>query len=78
MIRAVRGHPIRTFLICLAGMTLSTMDQALFSYAIPGITEEFQVGLDVAGLMLSLSFLAASFTVVIAGVLTDYLGRRRM
>jgi MFS family permease len=78
MIQAVRGHPIRTFLICLAGMTLSTMDQALFSYAIPGITEEFQVGLDVAGLMLSLSFLVASFTVVIAGVLTDYLGRRRM
>ncbi len=77
-VKAVAGHPIRTFLICFAGMTLSTMDQALFSYAIPGITQEFDVGLDVAGLILSLSFLVASFTVVVAGVLTDYLGRRRM
>ena len=75
---AVAGHPIRTFLICFAGMTLSTMDQALFSYAIPGLTAEFDVGLDVAGLILSLSFLVASVTVVATGVLTDYLGRRRM
>jgi MFS family permease len=75
---AVAGHPIRTFLICLIGMTLSTMDQALFSYAIPGLTAEFNVGLDVAGAMLSLSFLVASFTVVITGIMTDYFGRRRM
>jgi len=75
---AVAGHPIRTFVICLLGLTLSTMDQALFSYAIPGLTAEFNVGLDVAGAMLSLSFLAASFTVVVSGVMTDYFGRRRM
>ena len=77
-VNAVAGHPIRTFLVCLLGLTLSTMDQALFSYAIPGLTAEFDVGLDVAGAMLSLSFLAASFTVVISGVLTDYFGRKRM
>jgi len=77
-IEAVRGRPIKTFLICLAGVTLSTMDQALFSYAIPGIMEDFGVGLEVPGRMLSLSFLVAAFTVIVAGVLTDYFGRRRM
>ena len=75
---AVRGHPIRTFLICLIAATFSTMDQALFSYAVPGITEEFGVGLDRIGAMLSLSFLVASFAVVITGVLTDFIGRKRM
>lgn len=75
---AVRGHPIRTFLICLVAVTLSTMDQALFSYAVPGIIDEFGISLDRIGVMLSLSFLVASFTVVITGVLTDFIGRRRM
>lgn len=75
---AVRGHPIRTFMICLVAATFSTMDQALFSYAVPGITEEFGVSLDRIGVMLSLSFLVASFAVVITGVLTDFIGRQRM
>ncbi|MDG2319955.1 MAG: MFS transporter [Rhodospirillaceae bacterium] len=75
---SVRGHPIRSFLVCLVAVTLSTMDQALFSYAVPGITEEFDVGLDRIGVMLSLSFLVASFSVVIAGILTDFIGRQRM
>jgi MFS family permease len=75
---AVRGHPIKTFLICFAGLVLSAMDQALFSYAMPGITAEFNVGLDVVSDILSASFLVASFGVIIAGTLTDYFGRRRM
>lgn len=77
-INAVRGHPIRTFLICLAAATLSTMDQALFSYAMPGISAEFDVGLDTISGMLSLSFLVASVAVVVTGVMTDFIGRRRM
>ena len=77
-IAAVRGYPIRTFFICLIAATFSTMDQALFSYAVPGISEEFGVGLDRIGIMLSLSFLVASFAVVITGVLTDFIGRQRM
>ncbi|MFT7289198.1 MAG: NNP family nitrate/nitrite transporter-like MFS transporter, partial [Halieaceae bacterium] len=59
-------------------MTLSTADQALFSYAIPGILREFDIGLDVVGLLLSTSFAVAAFTVVIAGALTDRLGRVRV
>ena len=76
--RAIQGNPLRTFFVCLAGITLSTTDQALFSYAIPGITEEFSIDLEAIGRILSLSFLLASFAVVIAGILTDRWGRRRM
>jgi len=54
------------------------MDQALFSYAIPGITNEFNIGLERIGQLLSLSFFVASFAVVIAGVVSDYIGRRQM
>lgn len=75
---AIQGNPLRTFLICLAGITLSTTDQALFSYAIPGILEEFSIDLQVIGQILSVSFLVATFAVVIAGILTDRWGRRRM
>lgn len=75
---AVRGQPIKTFLICFAGLMLSAMDQALFSYAMPGIRAEFNVSLDVLGDILSASFLVASVGVVLAGTLTDYFGRRRM
>lgn len=65
-------------MICLIAVTLSTMDQALFSYAVPGIIAEFGIDLDTIGVMLSLSFLVASVAVVITGVLTDFIGRRRM
>ena len=75
---AVRGHPIKTFIVCVSGLMLSAMDQALYSYAMPGITREFNVSLDVVGAILSASFLAASVAVIIAGTLTDYFGRRRM
>ena len=75
---AIKGHPLRTFLICFAGFTLCTTDQALFAYAIPGIQAEFSIPLQTISQILSLSFLVASLTVVIAGVLTDYIGRKRM
>jgi len=74
----LRGRPLLTFGLCLFGMTLSTADQALFSYAIPGILREFEVGLEVVGFLLSASFGVAAFTVVIAGMLTDRLGRVRV
>ena len=76
--QSIKGHPIKTFLICLIAATLSTMDQALFSYAVPSIIKEFNIELDTIALMLSLSFFVASITVVIAGIMTDFMGRRRM
>jgi len=64
--------------VSIAGVTLSTADQSLFSYAIPDITAEFGIGLEVIGQLLSLSFLAASVTVVMAGLAADHFGRRRV
>jgi MFS family permease len=66
------------FLVCLVGIALSTADQSLFSYAIPEITAEFGIGLEVIGQMLSLSFLVASFMVVLAGLASDRFGRKRI
>ena len=66
----------RIFLLCLIAITFSTADQSLFSYAIPGIQAEFDIGLKVVGYILSLSFFVASFAVVFVGMLTDVIGRR--
>lgn len=64
--------------MCLAAVTLSTADQALFSYAIPSIIEEFSIDLDVIGQILSLSFLVASFAIVVVGLVADFWGRKRV
>ena len=75
---AIRGTPLKTFIVCLAGVTLSSADQALFSYVIPNITEEFSIDLEVIGQILSLSFLVASFALIAVGIIADYWGRKRM
>ncbi len=69
---------VRVMAVSVAGVTLSTADQSLFSYAIPDITAEFGIGLEVIGQLLSLSFLVASVTVVMAGLAADHFGRRRV
>jgi MFS family permease len=69
-------YALPTFLLCLLGVTISSADQALFSFAIPGILKEFGIGLDMVGLILSISFGLAAILVVPAGMLADRLGRR--
>jgi len=56
--------------------TMSNLDQSLFGYAIPGILGEFQVGLDVVGLILTVGFITASMMVIFAGLAADTWGRR--
>ena len=73
-----QSRSVRVFYLCLIAIVLSTADQSLFSYAIPGIRSEFNVDLTVIGYMLSASFLAASFAVVIIGVLADRFGRKKL
>src|SRR5437868_4343701 len=68
----------RTFTFCLLGLILSSMDQAMFAYATPGIMREFHVGLTPIGWILAGSFALASVTVVGCGVITDAIGRKRM
>ncbi len=55
---------------------MSNLDQSLFGYAIPGILGEFQVGLDVVGLILTVGFITASVMVIFAGLAADTWGRR--
>ena len=55
---------------------MSNLDQSLFGYAIPGILGEFQVGLDVVGLILTVGFMTASVMVIFAGLAADTWGRR--
>src|SRR5687767_2963726 len=73
-----RGPGLVIFLTCLIGWSLSSMDQSLFGYAIPGIRQEFGAGIDDVGWVLSVSFVFSAVAAVVIGMCTDIYGRRRM
>ena len=72
------GTPLLIFTICMVGQTLANFDQSLFSYAIPGIMDTFDVGLDAIGWILSISFVFAAIATVTIGIAADRFGRRRL
>lgn len=74
----VKGYPLIVFVTCLLGWSLTSMDQSLFGYAIPGIQAEFGASISDVGWVLSLSFVFAAFASAIIGTLTDRHGRRTM
>ena len=74
----IKGYPLIVFITCLLGWSLTSMDQSLFGYAIPGIQNEFGASITEVGWVLSLSFIFAAFSSAIIGILTDYYGRRTM
>ncbi|MCB2106571.1 MAG: MFS transporter [Rhodobacteraceae bacterium] len=74
----IRGAPLTIFLVCLASWTLTNLDQSLFGYAIPGFRTEFDIGLEVIGWILSVSFAVGAVAAVAIGVLADRIGRRIM
>jgi MFS family permease len=67
---------VTVLLLSLFAWTMSNLDQSLFGYAIPGILAEYQVGLEVVGLILTAGFITAAFMVVFAGLAADTWGRR--
>ncbi|MBU6212235.1 MAG: MFS transporter [Gammaproteobacteria bacterium] len=69
-------HWISVLIFSVFAWTMSNLDQSLFGYAIPGILGEFQVGLDVVGLILTVGFITASVMVIFAGLAADTWGRR--
>lgn len=75
---AMAGHPLRIFLICLFGLTLSNTDQSLFGYAIPGLLTEFDLGLEAVGWILSVSFIVAAVCNLAIGIAADRYGRRQL
>lgn len=76
--RQMQGAPLRIFLICLAGWTLTNLDQSLFAYTIPGIRADFGVDLNTIAGVLSVSFAFSAFAAVAIGVLADRYGRKIM
>jgi MFS family permease len=74
----MKGYPLIVFVTCLVGWSLTSMDQSLFGYAIPGIQQEFGAGITDVGWVLALSFTFAAVTAAVIGTLTDRYGRRTM
>jgi len=74
----IKGYPLVVFITCLLGWTLTSMDQSLFGYAVPGIQEEFGASISEVGWVLSFSFVFAAFSSALVGMLTDRFGRRVM
>lgn len=70
------GQPLKTFLICVFVWTFVNFEQSLFGYAIPEMIKEFNVNIEVIGLIISVGFACAIVGAVIAGMLTDRFGRR--
>ena len=67
---------VTVLVFSLFAWTASNLDQSLFGYAIPGILAEYQVGLEVVGLILTVGFITAAVMVVFAGLAADTWGRR--
>jgi MFS family permease len=63
------------FFVCLFVWTLTNFDQSLFGYAIPGILAEFDLPLEAAGTILTISFVLGTVIIVLAGLAADRWGR---
>jgi len=68
----------KVLIVSFIAWTLTNMDQAFFGYAIPGILQEFNLPLEAAGLILTISFVIASVMLLFTGTAADRFGRGRM
>jgi len=68
----------KILIISFIAWTLTNMDQAFFGYAIPGILAEFNLPLEAAGLILTVSFIIASVMLLFMGSAADKFGRGPM
>lgn len=68
----------KILIVSFVAWTLTNMDQAFFGYAIPGILEEFNLPLEAAGLILTISFVVASIMLLFTGAAADRFGRGPM
>jgi len=76
VVRTPAGERWRILFFSLFAWTITNLDQSLFGYAIPGILEEFHVGLETIGYILAISFTVSAVLVSVAGVAADRYGRR--
>lgn len=76
--QAIRGYPLQAFLICLCGVSLENMDQAIFQYVFPQIIRHFQWNEQQAGLYSAVVFVIAGSCIAALGYLTDRIGRKKV
>lgn len=68
----------KILIVSFLAWTLTNMDQAFFGYALPGILQEFDLPLEAAGVILTVSFIVAAGMSVFLGVTADRFGRGPM
>jgi MFS family permease len=68
----------KILIVSFLAWTLTNMDQAFFGYALPGILQEFDLPLEAAGLILTVSFIVAAIMSLFLGVTADRFGRGPM
>ena len=78
MWQALRGYPLRAFWICLIGVSLENMDQAIFQYVLPQIVTTYQWTEKQAGFYSAVVFTIAGSCIAALGVLTDRIGRKKV
>lgn len=74
-VRDLFGKKPMLFFVALIIWTLTNMDQALFGYAIPGILKEFNLPLEAAGVILTISFIVSAAFIAVSGLAADRYGR---
>lgn len=75
---AVRGYPLRAFLICLIGVTFANLDHSLFAFVLTELAEAYDWGIVERGWYIAITFLVAGVLIAQAGVLADRIGRKAM
>lgn len=77
-VASVRGYPTQAFLVCLVGASLANMDQALFAFVLPRLSEAFGWSVVARGWYLAVTFTLAGIAIAGLGVLADRIGRKRI
>jgi putative MFS transporter len=77
-VASVRGYPLQAFVVCLVGASLANMDQALFAFVLPRLSEAFGWSVVARGWYLAVTFTLAGITIAGLGVLADRIGRKRI
>jgi SHS family lactate transporter-like MFS transporter len=78
MLDAIRGYPLRAFIVCLLCLTFANLDHSIFAFLLTELSEFYGWGLVERGWYIALTFLVAGFVIMRVGVLADRFGRRRM
>ena len=76
--QSIKGYPLRAFLICLCGVSLENMDQAIYQFVFPQIIKTYGWTTEQAGNYSALVFIIAGLSIAALGALTDRIGRKRV